>query len=931
LGRKRASSHKFKPEGPIEIDPLKDRLQQAVGTDYRVERLLGSGGMGLVYVAHNLRLNLPLAIKVLRPELDTAAGGEGFLREARMLASIRHTNVVVIYDWGEGEGLKYYFMELVGGPTLEQRLRSGPMPADQVVRMGINLLDGLDQVHRLGLVHRDIKPSNVFLLPNRALLADFGIARPSSDDTHNGDGTPEYMAPEQAQRKPITPRTDIYSTGVVLYKAVTGRRFHAQGEHVDWSGIAPELARVLRQAVAPKPDERWADVAAFRAALQRIETPNRIRTLVAIIAGVVFVGAAAGAIVIFIGGRPPPPRPRPPLNPHNASVVFERVDYVGPPQRRPIADSLTAMVQSDLGSHINFVDSAGPGTLPVRMGVTVTGADVGVRLTGGIPAADFVVPLERWPAVREAVNYHIVYGVWVERSPLRSLPRRALPRTSEGLATFLDAERLFAEAEWWHAHEAYEKAVSTDSTCWICLWRQTEVDRWLGREPDPERVRRYRSHSDSLPPPWASLIRAAQLRVAARLDTLHNVTERWRGDFLGWFQLGDELFHRGPLVGHRRVEAVPAFERATRLQPDFAPAWEHLAWAAIAAGDSASAANALVSLETHSVASDAYSLALRALLHVGFAWRFYPDTLAQRLTAIALSAPASQGSSNLGAGPRLLPTFDAPRGAIALGRMLAQQPIRDLQRSGLIAQIFGAVALGRIDTTRSLARQLADVAPEPALDFFFVELRAMLAVLDSAAVSPEDARDGLRLWLLSGDSALRSRAAWMSSVLEQRSRLRSSAPREFHLTVTAELLAAAGQTPAALRLANHIPVDSVARTGDPFLRALVHFRRAEWRAGNGDIEGAKSELIWYEHLDVVGLPTEDPQAAEVDWAFGTLARWRLARLLDRARGAGRRAEGTEACDAYAGVIRNWTGAPAPYGARADTARVRAHALSCARR
>ena len=843
-----------------------------------------------------------------------------------MLASIRHTSVVVIYDWGEGEGLKYYFMELVGGPTLEQRLRSGPMPADQVVRMGINLLDGLDQVHRLGLVHRDIKPSNVFLLPNRALLADFGIARPSSDDAQWWRHARVHGARAGATEADQS-RTDIYSTGVVLYRRSRVARFHARGEHVDWSGIAPELVRVLRQAVAKKPDERWADVAAFRAALQRIETPNRINRMVAIIAGVVVVGAAAGAIVVFVGGRPPPAPPRPPFNPRNASVVFERVDYVGPPQRRSIADSLTAMVQSDLGSQINFVDSGGPGTLPVRMGVTVTGADVAVRLTGGIPAADLVVPLEGWPAVLEAVDYHIVYGVWVERSPLRSLPRRALPRKSQGLATFLVAERLFAEAEWENAHAAYETAVRTDSTCWICLWRQTEVDRWLGREPDPERVRRYRLHSDSLPPPWADLIRVAQLGVAARLDMLHTVTERSRDDFLGWFQLGDELFHRGPLVGHRRVEAVHALERATRVQPDFAPAWEHLAWAATAAGDSASAANALVSLETHSVASDAYSLALRALLHVGFAWRFYPDTLAQRLTAVALSAPASQGSSNLGAGPRLLPTFDAPRGAIALGEMLAQQPIRDLQRSGLIAQIFGAVALGRVDSARSLAHRVAEVAPEPALEFFFVELQAMLAVLDSAAVSADDARDDLRLSLLSGDSAVRSRATWISSMLEQRSRLRSSAPREFQLTVTAELLAAGGQAPGALRLVNRINVDSVARAGDPFLRALVHFRRAEWRASKGDIKGAKSELIWYEHLDVVGLPTESPQAAEVDWAFGTLARWRLARLLDRARGADR----TEACDAYAGVIRNWTGAPAPYGARADTARVRARALSCARR
>jgi hypothetical protein len=230
-----------------------------------------------------------------------------------------------------------------------------------------------------------------------------------------------------------------------------------------------------------------------------------------------------------------------------------------------------------------------------------------------------------------------------------------------------------------------------------------------------------------------------------------------------------------------------------------------------------------------------------------------------------------------------------------------------------------------VDSIRGLAVKLTQVAPEPALDFFFAELQAALAVLDSDAVSTEDARDGLRIWLLSSDVALRDRAAWMSSLLERRSRLHgASPPRELRLAITADSLGAVGVPRAALRLLDKVNIDSVARHGDPFFRAFVHFRRAEWRAQTGDIEGAKAELIWHEHLDLAGRPTGLPQAAEVDWAFGTLARWRLARMLDGAS----RAQRGEACSAYRAVIRNWTGSPAPYGARADTARIRARELTC---
>ena len=902
------------------FDPLKERLQRAVAPDYRVGDRIGEGGMGVVYRAHEVLMNRAVAIKVLRPELATADAAESFLREAQMMGSVRHKNVIVIYRPGEGHGLQFYIMELVNGPTLEDRLATGPIPPDDVMRIGSDLLLGLQQMHRLGLVHRDIKPSNVFVLSDGAMVGDFGIARPPSDedtDSHNRDCTPEYGAPEQVQGRLITHRTDIYSTGVVLYEAVSGRRFHEQGNSVNWRGIPHRLARALRGAVANEPEARWPDAATFSTALERARGPSAAGRIAVAVAS---VGAVIVGYLLVTGGN----HAKTPANPSAPQVAFGQIEYVGPSANRLIADSVARMVRSDLGLHITFVDSAAR-ALVVRARMAITGGDVGVRLMGAIPASEFHVPLEQWPTLRDSISYQIVLGVWKDRSPLAaSLPPRALPRTSEGLAQFLEAEQLVGEAEWEKAYAAYSMAVATDPSCWICLWRMTEVERWLGVEPNPDRERSVLTHADSLPREYASLIRAAQLPLNARLDTLRAVTERNPGFFLGWFQLGDELFHRGPLLGHRRSEAIPAFERAARLRPDFGPAWEHLAWVATAEGDSASAESALDSLEAHSRAPDDFSLVLRMLLQVGFAWRFFPSSGAQRVTEQIVKQPAAQSSANLGAGPRMLATFDVPRGAIALGQMLEQNHSREVRRSALIAETMGSLTLGRLEDTRNLAAKAANVSPEANLDLFTAELQAALAFLEVGIVTTSDARDGLRPWSLSKDESLRDRAVWMRALLGNPQPLRPGASRELKALLVAESLAAAGHPGAALKRLDPIDVDSVARWVDPFFRAVVHFQRAGWRAQIRDIEGAKSELVWYEHLDVVGVPTGLPQAADVDWAFATLARWRLARLLD---GAGRTEHG-EACEAYAAVVRHWSDAPAPYGARADTARARGTELHC---
>ena len=903
------------------FDPLMERLQQAVAPDYRVEHRIGEGGMGVVYRAHEVLMNRGAAIKVLRPELATAQGAQAFLREAQMMGSVRHKNVVVIYRPGEGKGLQFYIMELVNGSTLERRLEAGPIPRAEVVRIGSDLLHGLQEIHRLGFVHRDIKPSNVFALSDVALISDFGIAQPRTDQPDERDdrrGTPDYMAPEQINGGPITPRTDIYSLGVVLYEAVSGRQFHEQGDNVDWSRIPSDLARVLRRAVAKPPEDRWPDAAAFRRGLEwkRPLIPPRVLAFVAaavlVVVAILVRGVLHPACTFATPGAP--------------VVTLPRIDYAGPPEHAPTADELLCMVRKDLRAHVNFGDST-PRSLIIQAGITVAGEDVRLKVTGGIPASELHVSLEQWQTLGDSLAYQIVLGIWADRSPLApSLPVRALPHTYEGLVRFLKAEQLVAEEQWDLAYGAYVDVEKTDSTCWICSWRITEIERWRGHEPDPDRVRRVLLHADSLPRLYRDVIRAAQLPIQPRLDTLRAAAESSREFFLGWFQLGDELFHRGPLVGRRRAEAIAPLERAARLRPDFGPAWEHLAWVATAEGDSAAAAQSLDSLERTSSAGDTFSLELRGLLNVGFAWRFLPESAAIRVTQREVSRPGTASSADLGAGPRLLPTFDVPRGAIALGQMLAASPTRDLRRSGLVAQTLGALALGHLEDSRNFAGQLNAVAPEADVGLFTAQLQAALAVLDSGSVSVADAREGLRPWVAGGEvePLLHDRALWMSALLDRRATMRAGAPFALQLLLSADSLAAAGHPRAALLLLDNVDVDAAARRFDPFYRTIVHLRRADWRARIGDTEGARAELRWHEHNDVVGLPTDRPQAAEVDWAFGTLARWRRARLLDRVG----RSERGDACEAYAAVVRNWMHAPAPYGARADTARARAAELHC---
>ncbi|MEO5623767.1 MAG: serine/threonine-protein kinase, partial [Dokdonella sp.] len=156
---------------------MNERLATALADRYRVEREIGEGGMATVYLAHDLRHDRDVAVKVLHPDLGAALGGERFLTEIRTTARLQHPHILPLLDSGDADGLLYYVMPLVTGETLRARLeRDKQLPVDDALAIAREVADALGYAHELGVIHRDIKPENILLQGGHALVADFGIA-----------------------------------------------------------------------------------------------------------------------------------------------------------------------------------------------------------------------------------------------------------------------------------------------------------------------------------------------------------------------------------------------------------------------------------------------------------------------------------------------------------------------------------------------------------------------------------------------------------------------------------------------------------------------------------------------------------------------------------------------------------------------------------
>jgi tetratricopeptide (TPR) repeat protein len=257
--------------------------------------LLGEGSMGAVYRAWDDALDRIVALKVMQPsssETDPERARLRFEQEARLAARINHPAVAHVYDVGEHEGAPYIAMEFVPGRQLRADMSGGRQPAGRVVFLARQILDGLAEAHRVGVVHRDLKPENVMLSGrDQVKILDFGLAKPMfRDGRHRLDssigitGTPRYMAPEQLRGRPVDARTDLYAIGVVLYELLSGTPAHPaesiaelvasvlepEPPRLPDGDLPPPLVETVRRAMSRDPEARFQTAEDMRDALERL-------------------------------------------------------------------------------------------------------------------------------------------------------------------------------------------------------------------------------------------------------------------------------------------------------------------------------------------------------------------------------------------------------------------------------------------------------------------------------------------------------------------------------------------------------------------------------------------------------------------------------------------------------------------------------------
>jgi len=287
-------------------------VRDGLGGTYKLEREVGRGGMATVFLAHDIKHDRSVALKVLHPEVAAALGAERFLREIRIAAHLQHPHILTLIDSGEiprkdgrGPGLLYYVMPYVEGETLRARLtRAGKLSPTDVARILLEVLDALTHAHGLGIVHRDIKPENVMLSGRHALVMDFGVAKAASaaavaDSASSGTltalglaiGTPTYMAPEQAAGlADVDARADLYAVGVMAYELLTGQppftgatpqailAAHLTVSAPPIAELRPDLAAPFAMAVMrcleKEPAARWQSAEELLAHLEAFATPG---------------------------------------------------------------------------------------------------------------------------------------------------------------------------------------------------------------------------------------------------------------------------------------------------------------------------------------------------------------------------------------------------------------------------------------------------------------------------------------------------------------------------------------------------------------------------------------------------------------------------------------------------------------------------------
>lgn len=622
-------------------------LRSALAGRYTLEREIGRGGMATVWLAHDLRHDRPVAVKMLHPHLAAPVGKTRFLREIRLAARLEHPHVLPVFDSGTAGDLFWYVTPFLGQGSLRDLLRgSGPLPVDQALRLGREMAGALAFAHSFGIVHRDVKPENVLLADGQALLADFGIAYladPSGarlTDTGLSLGTPAYMSPEQAGgERQIDGRADVYALGAVLYEMLSGlppytgpsarailalqmnespRPLRAMR-----SDVSEEVEAAVFRALARNPSDRFETAAAFASAIDELRYPQPATPTPKRARGSVMLLAAVGAVTLA------------------AVLLGRRRDAAAPVDERlmailPFASSVRDTALERLGRDLVFTLSAtldGVGELrtvnphtilalvPMDTAQTLEqGARLARRFGAGRVLEGSLV--RDGSLVRASISLHdtealttraqvtvraapdsiarltdsLGLGLLREALPASTLPTGGLAaalrtRSVPALRAFLEGEQHLAASRLPESIEAFRRAFAVDSSFWLAAARLQYAMSWWLLPEDSTLSRSLSAHREQLPERERMDLDAATVGVDSEgtpaLRLLRRAVQHDPTSWFRWLAYGDAMFHRGPLQGIPALEAKTAIDRALLLNPRFVPAADHAMLMALLFRDSA--------------------------------------------------------------------------------------------------------------------------------------------------------------------------------------------------------------------------------------------------------------------------------------------------------------------------------------------------------
>jgi eukaryotic-like serine/threonine-protein kinase len=660
---------------------LTSRLQRALGDRYTIERELGGGGMSRLFLAREPSLGREVVVKLLPPELSSDMSAARFQREIELAARFQHPNIVPVLAGGASEGLLFYVMPFVRGESLRRLLSSRQqIPLERALAIVDEVADALAYAHSEGVVHRDIKPENILLSAGHAEVTDFGVAR-AVEAARSGEhltgtgiavGSPGYMSPEQlAGEKSIDARSDQYALGTVAYELLAGAPpFEAptlQGLLTAQltqlprplserrSDVPAHVSAAISRALAKDPNERFSDIAGFRAALKGaapvgVQSGRRLPSRV--VAAVVVLALVVAALVSLTrrsGSDELDPNliavaPFTVLDPSLAlwregmvDVLARKLDGAGPLRAVPPSVSVRRFDgRGDEASAAALARATGAGL--ALFGTLFAQGHDSARLEATlydvkdqrrVSEVVFVDATSQLARLTDSATVLLLKDLG------RGVPRLSSLVTSSlsALKEYLQGEQFFRRSAWDSAEAHYDRAVSIDSSFVLALHRLTLVYGWRGSLNDPqvlehaERASR-RAHGLSLHD--SLIIRASALRsetVGAAPTSLSVGNSREIRRLLeeavrmypesqdAAMAFADDVFHFGALSHRRASDMLTLFDRVIALDSNFTPAYLHPITLSLAMGDTA-AGHRYASAYQSRNPSDDDADAVRALLHV---------------------------------------------------------------------------------------------------------------------------------------------------------------------------------------------------------------------------------------------------------------------------------------------------------------------------